>query len=354
MHRIGFLKKFCMNILFLSARRAQQRQGWEEVLFALAAGVAMAFATAVAFWAQARYTQASLNFFLIMVVGYMMKDRIKEGLRRIFSQRGGAAPLRPDGPHRGPGDGAQPGHLRGEGGLRPRGAGARGGRRRCAAGTTSSPSPRASCPRRCIRYQKQMVLDAELLPRTERGVSGITDIIRLNVERFLRDMDEPEYALEYVDLEDFSRGAGARRQELPGGPGVPLHRRGGGAGAGVDCSWCGWCWTATASSGCCGCTRSSPPGPSSPCARPPERRNSAPSGAPGALSKGPWLPTSRHRVRQGWQDTLRGILEQARSLGSQAVLAFDLDSTLFDNRPRQARILREFGQRPGAGEAGRL
>ncbi|WP_239014345.1 hypothetical protein [Archangium violaceum] len=40
---------------------------------------------------------------------------------------------------------------------------------------------------------------------------------------------------------------------------------------------------------------------------------------------------------------MRDILEQARSLGTQAVLAFDLDSTLFDNRPRQARILREFG-----------
>lgn len=51
----------------------------------------------------------------------------------------------------------------------------------------------------------------------------------------------------------------------------------------------------------------------------------------------------RTRVREGWQQTLRGILEKARSLGSRAVLAFDLDSTLFDNRPRQARILREFG-----------
>jgi hypothetical protein len=49
------------------------------------------------------------------------------------------------------------------------------------------------------------------------------------------------------------------------------------------------------------------------------------------------------RVREGWQQTLRDILARARSLGSQAVLAFDLDSTLFDNKPRQARILREFG-----------
>lgn len=54
------------------------------------------------------------------------------------------------------------------------------------------------------------------------------------------------------------------------------------------------------------------------------------------------------RVRPGWQDVLRGVLERARSLGSSAVLAFDLDSTLFDNRPRQARILREYGQAKNA------
>ncbi|MBN1210673.1 MAG: hypothetical protein JXB05_37845 [Myxococcaceae bacterium] len=53
------------------------------------------------------------------------------------------------------------------------------------------------------------------------------------------------------------------------------------------------------------------------------------------------------RIREGWEDTLRGILARARSLGAQAVLAFDLDSTLFDNRPRQSRILREFGAARG-------
>jgi hypothetical protein len=55
----------------------------------------------------------------------------------------------------------------------------------------------------------------------------------------------------------------------------------------------------------------------------------------------------KSRIRDGWQRTLQGILSRARSLGSQAVLAFDLDSTLFDNRPRQARILREFGAARG-------
>ncbi len=55
----------------------------------------------------------------------------------------------------------------------------------------------------------------------------------------------------------------------------------------------------------------------------------------------------KNRVRSDWAQTLAGILEQARLLGRQAVLAFDLDSTVFDNLPRQARIVREFGAAQG-------
>jgi hypothetical protein len=203
--RIGFLKKFCMNILFLAARRKQTRQGWEEVLFAIAAGLAMAFATAVAFWAQARFTQVSLNFFLIVVVGYMVKDRIKEGLRRIFTTFASKhlydrmAEI------------LDPVTKKCLGTLEERVDYGR---------TVKVPEEIAALRRQddfitvsqgelsetVIRYQKEIVLDAELLPRTQRGLAGVTDIIRFNVERFLRDMDDPEQALEYVDLEDFSVG----------------------------------------------------------------------------------------------------------------------------------------------------
>ena len=58
-----------------------------------------------------------------------------------------------------------------------------------------------------IRYQKKIVLDSEMLPKLGDGIiTGVTDIIRLNVDRLLRDMDDPEAALEYVDLEDFTVG----------------------------------------------------------------------------------------------------------------------------------------------------
>jgi len=56
------------------------------------------------------------------------------------------------------------------------------------------------------------------------------------------------------------------------------------------------------------------------------------------------------RILPNWKQSLEGVLEKARALGPKALLAFDLDSTLFDNRPRQARILREFGQARGIPE----
>ena len=51
----------------------------------------------------------------------------------------------------------------------------------------------------------------------------------------------------------------------------------------------------------------------------------------------------KHRIKADWAAALRAILDAARLAGPTGVLAFDLDSTVFDNRPRQVRILRELG-----------
>jgi hypothetical protein len=44
---------------------------------------------------------------------------------------------------------------------------------------------------------------------------------------------------------------------------------------------------------------------------------------------------------------LEEALQRARAAAPRGVAVFDLDSTLLDNRPRQARILREYGVRAG-------
>ncbi len=203
MHRIGFLKKFCMNILFLDVRRQRRNTGIEEALFAVAAGFAMAFATAVAFWAQARFAQLSLNFFLVLVVGYMMKDRIKEGLRRIFSAFASKRLFDRQTQILDPVTKRQIGICKEKldyGGKVPPEISAL---RHADDFLTVS---QGELSESVLRYQKQIILDSEMLPRVHDGISGVTDIIRLSIDHLCRDMDDPEFAIEYVDLEALTVG----------------------------------------------------------------------------------------------------------------------------------------------------
>jgi hypothetical protein len=59
------------------------------------------------------------------------------------------------------------------------------------------------------------------------------------------------------------------------------------------------------------------------------------------------MPISTFPIPPDWPKILEAILERAQVLGPGGVLAFDLDSTVFDNRPRQARIVREYGEARG-------
>jgi hypothetical protein len=205
-HRLGMLKKFCMNILFLKVQRSAGRQNWEEVTFAVAAGLAMAFATGVAFIAQSRVPQASWNFAMLLVVGYMFKDRIKEGARRILTKY--MRRFLPDRTTRivDPVTAEDVGECRekvdyGHGVQVPEEI------KRLRNIDDFITVSQGELSEQVIRYQKKIVLDSEMLPRLGDGfITGVTDIIRLNVDRLLHDMDDPEAALEYVDLEDFTVG----------------------------------------------------------------------------------------------------------------------------------------------------
>ncbi|RME60068.1 MAG: hypothetical protein D6790_09890, partial [Caldilineae bacterium] len=86
MYRASVLKKYTSSVLFLY--RALRREGTvlEQVLYAVAAGVSMIFATLVAFYFQQRYGNFTTPFFAALVVGYMFKDRIKE-IGRLISSR---------------------------------------------------------------------------------------------------------------------------------------------------------------------------------------------------------------------------------------------------------------------------
>ena len=81
----GALKKYLSNILYLETSVEKGGLFLEQVIYNVAAGVAMIFATMVAFIGQSRYGGLSLPFFIALVIGYMFKDRIKELLRLYLS-----------------------------------------------------------------------------------------------------------------------------------------------------------------------------------------------------------------------------------------------------------------------------
>ena len=81
--RSGVLKKYMGSVLFLNTRIKEEGEFLEQLVFALAAGVAMLFATAIAFFSQNKFGSLSLPLLMALVISYIFKDRIKE-LTRLY------------------------------------------------------------------------------------------------------------------------------------------------------------------------------------------------------------------------------------------------------------------------------
>lgn len=81
LYRQSQLKKFCAGALFLSVFQQPGDKRFRQLMYGIAAGVAMAFATGVALLAGHRWPNQSIGFTVALVVAYVFKDRIKEAIR---------------------------------------------------------------------------------------------------------------------------------------------------------------------------------------------------------------------------------------------------------------------------------
>ena len=84
--RFSALKKYFSSVLSLDANVEKEGTILEHILFSIAAGLAMFFATGVAFWGQMAYGRLTMPFFVLLVVSYMFKDRIKEIMRVVLKR----------------------------------------------------------------------------------------------------------------------------------------------------------------------------------------------------------------------------------------------------------------------------
>lgn len=200
LNRASTLKKYASSVLYLSLTIHREGTALEHVLFALAAGLSMIFATVVAFYFQGRYGYFTFPVFAALVVGYMFKDRIKETgrtlfahvLRRfLFDRRVTIRTL--DGKRR-------LGFLREkvtfvENGAIPANVLAVRNRR------FSPELDVASSGENVICYTKEVVLHADAFRQIATGgpaIAGVNDIMRHDIRPYLRKMDDPYERRYYV------------------------------------------------------------------------------------------------------------------------------------------------------------
>ena len=85
-HR-GMLKKFIESELYIRLDKKKDGVAIEQIYYSIAAGMAMIFATAVAWFTQVKYGNITWPLFIVLVVSYMLKDRIKDLLRYYFAHK---------------------------------------------------------------------------------------------------------------------------------------------------------------------------------------------------------------------------------------------------------------------------
>ena len=81
------LKKFIESDLFLHTVKKKDGVYAEQFYYSIAAGIAMIFATVISFFAQRRFGSLTADLFIILIVSYMLKDRIKDFMRYYFTSK---------------------------------------------------------------------------------------------------------------------------------------------------------------------------------------------------------------------------------------------------------------------------
>lgn len=86
-HHFGMLKKYIESELYIKLDKKKDGVAVQQIYYSLAAGVAMIFATGVSWHSQQKYGNITWPLFVVLVISYMLKDRIKDLLRYYFAHR---------------------------------------------------------------------------------------------------------------------------------------------------------------------------------------------------------------------------------------------------------------------------
>ncbi len=80
-------KKYIESDLYINLDKRRDGVAVEQLYYSIAAGVAMIFATAIGWATQVKFGNITGPLFVVLVVSYMMKDRIKDLMRYWFAHK---------------------------------------------------------------------------------------------------------------------------------------------------------------------------------------------------------------------------------------------------------------------------
>ena len=188
--RRRILKRVIASVLYLDLRHEEGGAFQRDIIAGVAAAIAMLVAALVSLWAQGTWGPLSSAFIAVLVVSYIIKDRIKEWARRSLGRR--FSSHLPDyvTEIRKPDSDDVIGQLRESvtiidpSRIDPEIVELR---------HSDHPSAIASHgrPEVVVRYVKEVTLDSAGLQKAMEGVEGLNDIIRFNFAKFRARMDDP-------------------------------------------------------------------------------------------------------------------------------------------------------------------
>ncbi len=195
-HR-GMLKKFIESELYIRLDKKRDGVAVEQLYYSIAAGIAMIFATAVAWFTQVRYGNITWPLFIVLVVSYMMKDRIKDLMRYYFAHKLGNKYYDKKatitiGKQR-------VGELKeGFDFISAEKAPVEVIKLRDAAASVEDES--LIFEEKIMLYRKHLTIDdVALAANADYPMRGINEIMRLHLTRFTQKMDNPEVPIDVVD-----------------------------------------------------------------------------------------------------------------------------------------------------------
>lgn len=84
LYREGMLKRWAQSAMYMDVNRSRKAKQISQIFAGIAAGLAMVFAVGMALFASKTFGQNSMPWAIILVVAYIIKDRIKEVVRMIL------------------------------------------------------------------------------------------------------------------------------------------------------------------------------------------------------------------------------------------------------------------------------